>query len=144
VANCFGRRTVAYSCALVDTLVRAGFPGAFSPDSAEHQSLRDQYGSLEFASQITAIIAVVVSIVLLIVLHVGNTSWLVGVAFGWLVLTPVLLIALFTLPRGLKHWRDFWRFYELQYRTSLRFIAPLYICLSLLGIVSTAVLLLRR
>jgi lysylphosphatidylglycerol synthetase-like protein (DUF2156 family) len=116
---------------------RAASPG-------EYQALRPHYRWLEIASQLAALVGIIGSITLLIALRVGNTPWLLGAAFGWTVLTPVLLIAVFTLPRGVTHWREFWRFYELTYQTSLRFFAPIYIALCALGIISTAVLFSRR
>jgi lysylphosphatidylglycerol synthetase-like protein (DUF2156 family) len=109
----------------------------------EYQLLRPHYRWLELASQLAALVGVVGSVVLLISLHVGNTPWLVGAAFGWAVLTPVLLIAVSTLPRGITYWREFWRFYELTYQTSLRFLVPIYVALCALAIISTSVLFSR-
>jgi hypothetical protein len=116
---------------------RVGSPG-------EYETLRPQFHWLELASQLAALVGIIGSITLLILLHAANTPWILGVAFGWAVLAPVLLIALVTLPRGVTCWREFWRFYELTYHTSLRFFTPLYIVLCMLGIVSTAVLFSRR
>jgi len=113
-----------------------------SRNLAEFQSLLPRYNWLEIASRMAAIIGAVGLIVVAYILHVRNTPWLIGLIFGWLVLTPVLLIALATLPRGSAHWREFWRFYELKYDISLRLVAPVYTALALLGIISTAVLLL--
>jgi hypothetical protein len=113
-------------------------------EATEYESLRRQYGWLETTSQLAALAGIVGSIALLISLHVGNTPWIIGVGFGWLVLAPVLLIAAFTLPRGLACWRDFWRFYELTYRISLRLLAPIYVALCALAIVSTLALLSRQ
>jgi hypothetical protein len=119
---------------------------AFPPrsrDVAEFQSLHPRYNSLEIASQFAAILCAVGLGAVVYMMHGRNTPWLVGLIFGWLVLTPVLLIALVTLPRGSAQWREFWRFYELKYGLSLRLVAPVYTVLALLGIVSTAVLLFR-
>jgi hypothetical protein len=118
------------------------FP-ARSGDPGECESLRRQYRRLELGSQLAALAGIIGLIALLILFHVGNTPWIVGAGFGWLVLAPVLLIAAFTLPRGVARWRDFWRFYELTYHVSLRFLAPLYVALCALGIVSTLALLSR-
>jgi hypothetical protein len=115
---------------------RPGTPG-------EYEVLRPQFRWLELASQLAALSGIIGSVTLLIALRAANTPWILGVAFGWAVLTPVLLVAAFTLPRGFICWREFWRFYELTYRTSLRFFAPLYIALCALGIISTAVLFSR-
>jgi lysylphosphatidylglycerol synthetase-like protein (DUF2156 family) len=116
--------------------VRAASPG-------EYQALRPHYRWLEIASQVAALFGIVGSVMLLIALHVGNTPWLLGAAFGWAVITPVLLIAVLTLPRGITQWREFWRFYELTYQTSLRFLAPVFVLFGALGVISTAVLLSR-
>jgi hypothetical protein len=117
---------------------------AFPPrsrDPAEFESLRPRYNSLELASQLAAITGAVGLGALVYALRARNTPWFVGLVFGWLVLTPVLLIALATLPRGVTRWREFWRFYELKYGISLRLLAPVYTSLAVLGIISTAVLL---
>jgi hypothetical protein len=98
---------------------------------------------LEFSSQVFAIAAGIAAVCFLVALRPANTPWLVGVIFGWLVLAPVLLISLFTLPRGISRWREFWRFYELRYKISLRFLTPFYAMLCLLGVISTAVVLHR-
>ena len=127
---------------LVRALARKFPARASRPD--EYQSLCPHYRWLEIASQVAAVLGIAGSITVLIALHVGNTPWLLGAAFGWAVLTPVLLIAVFTLPRGITHWREFWRFYELTYQTSLRFLAPIFVALCTLGIISTAVLFSRR
>jgi hypothetical protein len=119
------------------------FP-ARSADPREYESLRRQYGWLELGSQLAALAGIIGSITLLILLHVGNTPWIVGVGFGWLVLAPVLVISAFTLPRGIARWREFWRFYELRYHISLQLLAPVYVALSALGIVSTLALLSRK
>ena len=119
------------------------FP-ARTASPGEYEGLRPQFRWLELLSQLAAIIGVVGSVALLFALHVGNTPWILGAAFGWAVLTPVLLIAAFTLPRGVTQWLRFWRFYELTYHTSLRFFVPVYTALGILGFISTAVLLSRR
>src|SRR5439155_14540345 len=93
---------------------------------AEYYSLRRRYRRLEVWSQLAAVAGLVGSIWIVIVLGVGNTPWIIGVGLGWLVLTPILVIALFTLPRGVERWRHFWRFYELTCHISLRFLAPVY------------------
>jgi len=72
---------------------RAASPG-------EYELLRPHYRWLDLASQVAALVGIVGSVLLLISLHVGNTPWLVGAAFGCAVLTPLLLIAVVTSPRG--------------------------------------------
>jgi hypothetical protein len=119
------------------------FP-ARAGDPKEYESLREQYRWLELGSQLAALAGIIGSIALLILFHVDNTPWIVGAGFGWLVLAPVLLIAGFTLPRGLACWREFWRFYELTYHISLRLLGPIYVALCALGIVSTLALLSRQ
>ena len=75
---------------------RAASPG-------EYQALHLQYHCLQMVSQVAALVGIVGSIMLLIGLHIGNTPWLLAAAFGLAVLTPVSLIAAFTLPRGVAH-----------------------------------------
>jgi hypothetical protein len=113
-------------------------------EPTEYESLRQHYRWLEIASQVAALAGIIGSIAFLILLRVGNTPWIVGAGFGWLVLAPVLVIAAFTLPRGVARWREFWRFYELTYHVSLRLLAPIYVILCALGIVSTFALLSRQ
>ena len=63
---------------------------------------------------------------------------------GWLVLAPVIIITVRTLPRGVAEWQEFWRYHELHHRISLTLLAPLYVLLGLLGIVSTFVIISRQ
>jgi len=112
-------------------------------DTVEAHSLSRRHRSLELWSQLAAVIGLVGAIAFLVLLRVGNTPWLIGVVFGWPVLVAILFIGSFTLPHGLSYWREFWRFYELRYGITLRFLAPLYATLCALGLASTAVLLSR-
>ncbi|HYR23692.1 MAG TPA: hypothetical protein VEP30_12305 [Chthoniobacterales bacterium] len=112
-------------------------------DTLEVDSLSHRYRSLELWSQLAAIVGVIGAVVFFILMRVGNTPWIVGLVFGWPVLVAVVFIATFTLPHGLSDWRDFWRFYELRYNITLRFVVPLYASLAVLGLVSTAVVLSR-
>jgi len=115
-----------------------------APGNALHlESLRAQYRSLELWSQVAAVVGMIGAAASLFI-RAGDTPWLLGVIFGWLVLAPVLFVAISTLPRGVSHWRGFWRFYELSYGISLRLLVPVYALLCALGIVSTAVILSRQ
>jgi hypothetical protein len=136
---------IAASAFLAPLLGRA-LSRAFPPQHPawdQYETLRRRYTALELSSQLAAMVAGIGAICFLIAVHAANTPWLVAVVFGWLALAPVLLIALFTVPRGVSCWRDFWRFYELRYRISLRFLTPLYVLLCLLGVISTTVVLHR-
>ena len=95
-------------------------------------------------SQLIAVIGMAGALAFMLWLRVGNTPWLVGVAFGWAVLVPVFFIAACTLPRGLFCWSEFWRYYELRYRVSLAFITPVFTALCALGAVSTIIILSRQ
>jgi hypothetical protein len=112
-------------------------------DALEVDSLSHRYRSLELWSQLAAIVGVIGAVAFFILMRVGNTPWIIGLVFGWPVLVAIVFIAAFTLPHGLSDWRDFWRFYELRYNIALRFVAPLYAALAVLGLVSTAVMLSR-
>ena len=109
----------------------------------QFEALQVRYNTLELASRLIAVAAIIGSVWFVIVAHPANPPWLAGFIFGWLVLAPVLLIALFTLARGVSCWREFWRFYELRYKISLHFLTPLYAMFCLLGIVSSAAVLHR-
>jgi hypothetical protein len=137
---------IVASAFLTPLLMRAlsrVFP-ARRPQSDDYQFLRSRYKALELWSQFFALLGGGAAVWFVIVLRPGNTPWLIGVIFGWLAFAPLLLIAICTLPRGVSRWTEFWRFYELHYRINLRFLAPIYVFLGLLGVVSTAVLLLRH
>ena len=123
-------------------LLVAGFPAPIS-NVNEYESLRQKYRWLELASQFAALAGMWVSVALVVEFDPGNTPWVLGIVLGWPVLAPVLLIAMSTIPRGVAHWSDFWRYYALRYRISLSFIAPVYIGLCVLGIISTLVLMFR-
>jgi hypothetical protein len=127
-------------------LIGRALSRAFPPQEPvpnEYEILRSRYNNLNVAAQLASVAAIISSAYFLFSFVPSNTPWIVGVLFGWLVLAPVLLIALFTLPRGFARWREFWRFYELRYKINLRFLTPLYALLCLLGIISTAVMLQR-
>jgi hypothetical protein len=105
--------------------------------------LRSRYKAIELWSELFAALGGVAAVCFLLALRPGNSPWLVGVVFGWLVLIPLLFIALCTIPRGVSRWREFWQYYELYHQISLRFLIPLLAFLCLIGIVSTAVVLQR-
>jgi hypothetical protein len=136
---------MAASALLTPLLMRAA-SRAFPPRRAaiaSYDLLRPRYKAIELWSQLFAAIGGVAAVCFLLALRPGNTPWLVGVIFGWLVLIPLLFIAVCTLPRGISRWREFWQYYELHYQISLRFVTPVYALLSLLGIISTVVVLHR-
>jgi hypothetical protein len=136
---------MAASALLTPLLMRAA-SRAFPPRRvaiASYDVLRPRYKAIELWSQLFAAIGGVAAACFLFALRPGNTPWLVGVIFGWLVLVPLSFIAACTLPRGVSRWREFWQYHELHYHISLRFLAPLYALLCLLGIVSTLVVLHR-
>ena len=136
---------MAASALLAPFLMRAAsraFPPR-DPVGGNYGSLRSRYKSIELWSQVFAVLGSGAAGLFFLILRCGNTPWLVGVVFGWLVLIPVLFIAVCTLPRGISRWREFWRYYELHYQLSLRFITPVYALLCLLGIISTLVVLQR-
>jgi hypothetical protein len=62
--------------------------------------------------------------------------WLIGLMFGMAVLIPCLWIALATLPFGLRRFHEFWLFYELRWGVGVKGLLPIYVPLSVLGIVS--------
>jgi hypothetical protein len=137
---------IAASAFLTPLLMRAlsrAFPPR-RPQTEDYQLLRSRYNAIELWSQLFALIGGVAAVWFVIALRPGNTPWLVGVIFGWLVLAPLLLIAACTLPRGVSRWHEFWQYYETHYQITLRLLAPICIFVGLLGVVSTAVLLHRQ
>jgi len=108
--------------------------------SRDYEWLRTRHRSTELWSQILSMGGGVIGVFFILQIH-RNTLWLVGTMFAWLIIPPVVFIALRTLSKGFSCWREFWRFYELEYQTSLRFIVPIYALLVLIGMVSTVVLL---
>ena len=115
-----------------------------APPSSLYRNRLDElqrtYNWISKLSNIAALVGMVGSIILLSSLK-KNTPWILGAMFGWMVIVPVLLIAVLTLPRGLSAWMDFWRFYELKYDLSLRLIIAVYLFMALLGIFSTVAIL---
>src|SRR5262249_32601919 len=108
-----------------------------------YDALRARYRAIELWSHVFAILGGVAALWFLLTLRPSNTPWLVGLVFGWLVLVPLLFIAVCTLRRGVSRWREFWRYHELRYHISLRFLARFYALLSLFGIISTVVVVHR-
>ena len=134
--------TVVLTPLLLWMLARA-FPARES-SSLELQPLRARHKATQTWATVFAIVDVWAALFVMIFVHVGNTPWLVGVVLGSLVLVPVVVIAIRTLPRGLAEWQEFWRFHELHHRISLTLLAPLYAAIGLLGIVSTFVIITRQ
>jgi hypothetical protein len=136
---------MAASALLTPLLMRAAsraFPPR-RPGSASYEVLQPRYKAIELWSQFFSAIGGVAAICFVLALRPGNTPWLVGLVFGWLVLVPLLFIAVCTLPHGTSRWREFWQYYELHYQISLRFVTPVYALLCLLGIISTLIVLHR-
>ena len=134
---------MAAAALLTPLLMRAAsraFPPRFSTVASYHV-LQPRYKAIALWSELFAAIGGVAAVCFLLALRPSNTPWLVGVVFGWLVLLPVLFIAVCTLPRGISRWREFWQYYELHYQIGLRFVTPVYALLCVLGIISTAVVL---
>ena|SRR5438093_9084649 len=134
------------ACALLTPLIIRGLSRAFPPPHPaleRYDLLRSRYKAIELWSQIFAVLGGLGAICFLLALRPGNTPWLVGVVFGWLVLVPLLFIAVCTFPRGLCSWREFWQYHELHYQISLRLLTPLYALLCFVGIISTVVVLQR-
>jgi hypothetical protein len=136
---------MAASALLTPLLIRAA-SRAIPPRRAaiaSYDTLRPRYKAIELWSRLFAAIGGVGAVCFLLALRPANTPWLVGVMFGWLVLVPLLFIALCTLPRGISRWCEFWQYYELHYQINLRFVTPVFALLCLLGIISTVVVLHR-
>jgi hypothetical protein len=84
-----------------------------------------------------------VTLAWIILWKLPNNPWLIGAFFGWMVLIPVMIVFISTIPRGRVVWKDYWRYYELKNRLSLRFVTPVYVLLCILGIVSTIFVLMQ-
>jgi hypothetical protein len=140
-------RTIAFGCAMVViavVLLAMRLLSRIAPPSSLHRNrfdeLRQAYNWIEKLSQVAALAGIVGALILLSLIK-KNSFWILGVALGWMVIVPVLLIAVLTLPRGFAVWMDFWRFYELKYDLSLRLIIVVYLFLALVGIFSTVAFL---
>ncbi|MDH5393207.1 MAG: hypothetical protein OEY11_08485 [Gammaproteobacteria bacterium] len=66
----------------------------------------------------------------------SDNPWPLGLGFGLMVILPVTCVALITIPKGLLRHGEFWRYYELKYKISLRSILFVYWLVGLLGVVS--------
>ena len=138
---------IAIGCVMVvilAVLLAMRLLSRIAPPSSLHRNrfdeLRTDYHWIEKLSQVGALIGIG-GVLILLSLIKKNSFWMLGVALGWMVIVPVLLIAALTLPRGFSAWMDFWRFYELKYNLSLRLITTVYLFLGLLGIYSTVTFL---
>ena len=125
-------RGLAYAGAVTLTppvvwALASAFPGRGARLDA-HDDTR--YGRLERSSQLVAIVAVWTALFFAISRGVPNTPWLLGYALGWLVIAPITLIALATLPRGVAVWAEFWRFHERRHRISLGLLVHYMHCCS--------------
>jgi hypothetical protein len=126
---------------LTPLLIRAA-SRAFPPRRravGNYDALRTRYKAVELWSHVFAVLGGGAALWFLLILRPGNTPWLAGVVFGWVVLVPLLFIAVCTLPQGIARWREFWQYYELHHQVNLRFATPVYALFCVLGIISTLV-----
>jgi len=64
------------------------------------------------------------------------TAWRVGLLFCFPVSLTLFFVCVVTLPKGIKRFREFWRYHELKHRTRLAVMLSLYIPFAALGLVS--------
>lgn len=62
--------------------------------------------------------------------------WVIGLLFGLMVILPIMLICVLTLPFGLSRFNEFWQYYEVQWGVSRTGIWSIYIPLGVLGSIS--------
>lgn len=137
--------SVFLTTALAPLLIRV--LGRISPAAEGHvgefEELSPKHRRLQRLSELAAVIGML-GFGIWGFMRAGNTPWLLGLIFGWLVLAPVIVVALVTVPQGWSQWHDFWRFYELTYGISIRLVGPLYGLLCALAVISTMAVLLRH
>jgi len=68
--------------------------------------------------------------------------WLLGFAFGNMVVLPSAVVAAVTLPKGPARFREFWRYYEVKWGIGLKGIVWVYGFMSLVWVMCTTRLLL--
>jgi len=120
-----------------------GLWGKLSPPSEMNSSDEYSFNQLhQRNSKIDSIASVlsVSGIVMVIPLYYfgipKNNPWPVGLGFGLMVVLPVAYISLVTLAKGPNRFKEFWRFYELNYSISIRSLFVIYVLVSILGFVS--------
>ncbi len=141
------RQALAYGGAIALTpllmrILARAFPAPVTEATPPADARR--YSRIEMVSGIVAIVAAWAAIFSGIALRFPNSFWLLGYIFGWVTLSPLAVIAACTLPHGVDSWREFWRFHEQAHRISVRFFGPVYVVLSVIGIISTIVLYAHR
>ncbi|TNZ55559.1 hypothetical protein CGK45_22995 [Vibrio parahaemolyticus] len=62
--------------------------------------------------------------------------WGIALIFGSMVLIPLIFVSMVTLPRGVKRFREYWRFYELHYGIGIKGIKVVFIPIGLVGLLS--------
>ena len=71
-----------------------------------------------------------------LILGLNGNLWRVGFWFCFPVTLAFIFFAIATLPKGLRRYREFWRFHELKHRIHRALSLCLFVPLALLGLVS--------
>ena len=105
-------------------------------DSLSREELRRRNNWIDNVACVLALAGIVSPLLLYANGMSRQNPWPVGLGFGLMVILPVTLVALLTLPQGLGRFREFWRFYELKYGIGIRGISYVFVPIGVLGIVS--------
>lgn len=104
-------------------------------DHLDPEILRARNGWMDHIATVLSIAGICVPLIVIYFKLAEATFWLLALGFGLMVLLPFAFVCAVTLPHGAQRFREYWRFYELQWGVGLNGIRWLYIPVALLGLV---------
>jgi len=123
---------------LTDRLLKLVPPKRTSQfDYLSPDELRSRNNWIEIAANVTFATSFGLTSLYFISFGLNHNLWSIGVWFCFPITLMFLFICLVTLPKGVRRFREFWRFHELKHRIRSVLILILYAPFVLLGMVST-------
>jgi hypothetical protein len=143
VRSIFSALVAAFVAPLIMTLWnRLSPPAKSSPyDVFSEGELKYRNNRINIVASLLSLAGIFVPLAFYANSAFSRNPWPLGLGFGLMVILPVAFISVVTLPKGIKRYGEFWRFYELKYGIGLRSLAIFYLLLGLLGILSAYKLL---
>lgn len=105
-------------------------------DNIPYEDLRRRNNWIDLSSIPVFWGTLIIIFALLVNIGTNHNWWRAGFLFFFPFTIMILFICLVTLPKGVRRFREFWRFHELRQRTRLAVLLSLYVPLAVFGMVS--------
>jgi len=110
-------------------LSRFSPPSKFSPyDGFSKEELQHRNGVINGVASVLCFAGIWIGVALYGLGVDKSNPWPVGLGFGLMAILPVTFITLATLTQGIKRYEEFWRFYELKNKMSIKILGVIYFC----------------